>query len=100
MDNQDAQDRKKQVEDISKKMQQMEVENMELFQTYGTTPQELLQLIRDDSKIPKALCALLQKQRQHLEETLARRIDEAASPYRKKETIFDARPGSHWIFVR
>ena len=97
MDNHEQQ---KKIEEITNKMKRMEVENMEFFEAYGTTAKDLLELIRSEEKVPKVLYEVLQRQRQYIEETLARRIDAANAPLTKKESIYEARPGSHWIFVR
>ncbi len=93
-------DLNKKYEKLSKDIEKMQLENMELFQAFGTTPEELLRLLSDKQKMPKALYELLEKQRRHLEDVLARRIDAAQAAIKKKENIFDVRPGGHWIFVR
>jgi len=90
----------KKIEQLGKDIKRMEVENLELFESFGTTPKELLQLLNDQSRMPKEVFEFLERQRKHLEEVLTRRIDAAQASILKKQTRFDLRPGGHWIFVR
>ena len=66
----------------------------------GATPEELLQLLRDEGKVPKALYALLQQQRQRVEETLVRCIDLAKGTVKKNDPYSAMHAGRHWIYIR
>jgi hypothetical protein len=85
---------------LDERIKKMEQETEKLFQDLGISPHFFHEVLHNKDLISDAERAEFQKKAREFEMMLERKLDAIKSSIPTKQTPFQAKPGSHWIFMK
>ncbi len=88
------------IKQLGIQIKKMEQESASFFEEIGLPPHKLHEALNNPNLYSKSAFEYLQKQREHLENAINRRIEDVRASVKKDSTDGTGNVKGHWIFVR
>ena len=96
----DQQSREDNLKELRRILIEQEAKNREFFEKLGTSPQELLRLLQEESRYPKTVWETLQREKQRLLDRIDDKVQSVQQMTEKKKKAVPPHIKGHWIFIR